>query len=277
MITREVLLHNGFDFRVWEHSNFQNEGKYTKHIDANKFITIGYSKLYKWNYEIRNCESHILISADCQDVIYIDQLQNLIDLADIKLILKRPDSIPFSDFHRSVDFAAIFDFSDNDFCITMAAAAERYCDEFNGLLRKIDMSVSGCKVYTDDFEKICKVESVKEIMKCGFIADRIQRYNKVVLGEIPNSDDVIEKTKKDLEYIDWDGTRKRWSKVDGKYIVTNELDRLITGTHEEISTAILKYGKQHENPAATDNFPVWCNDEVVVLYMKDGFLTYIFR
>ena len=74
MISREVLLHNGFDFRIWEDSTSQNEpeGEYTKRIDGNKFITIGYSKLYKWNYEIRNCESHILISADCQEVIYID-------------------------------------------------------------------------------------------------------------------------------------------------------------------------------------------------------------
>lgn len=109
MITREFLLHNGFEFRNWEDSNFQNEvhwtpeGEYFKRINGYKYITIRYSKLYKWEYEIRNCESHILISADCQDVIYIDKLQNFIDLAEIELILKRPDSIPLSDFNKSVD------------------------------------------------------------------------------------------------------------------------------------------------------------------------------
>lgn len=94
MITREFLLHNGFEFRNWEDS-FENEehwtpeGEYVKRISRDKFITIRYSKLYKWEYEIRNCESHILMSADCQDAISIDSLQQMLDLAGFGLKLNR--------------------------------------------------------------------------------------------------------------------------------------------------------------------------------------------
>ncbi len=286
MISREVLLHNGFDFRVWEDSTFQNEpeGEYTKRIDGNKFITIGYSKLYKWNYEIRNCESHILISADCQDVIYIDRLQNLIDSAEIELTLKRPDSIPLSDFRRSVDFAVLFDFGDNDFCIPMETAAEFYCNEFNRLLEKIDLNEHICNDsnynnLVDDFKKLCKLENVKEVMKCGFMSERLNGLSKSIWKDTLHdpTESSFNKMRRDLDYIFGSDKKKRWGKVDGKYIVINELDRLISGTHEDISTAIVKYGEPHEKPAAEDNFPVWCNDEVLVLYMKDGSLTYMFR
>ena len=292
MISREVLLHNGFEFRNWEDSNFQNEehwtpeGEYFKRINGYKYITIRYSKLYKWEYEIRNCESHILISADGQDVIYIDRLQNLIDLAEIELILKRPDNIPLSDFHRSVDFAVIFDFGDNDFCIPMATAAEFYCDEYNRLLEKIDLNEHICNDsnfnnLVDDFNKLCKLENVKEVMKCGFMSERLNGLSKSIWKDTLHdpTESSFNKMRRDLDYIFGNDKKNRWGKVDGKYIVIDELNRLITGTHEEISTAILKYGEQRENHStnSADNFPVWCNDEVLVLYMKDGFLTYMFR
>lgn len=287
MITREFLLHNGFEFRVWEGSDFENEvhwtpeGEYTKRIDGNKFITIGYSKLFKWNYEITNCKSHILISADCQDVIYIDRLQTLIDSAEIELTLKRPDSIPLSDFRRSVDFAVLFDFGDNDFCIPMATAAEFYCNEFNRLLEKIDLNEHICNdsnfnKVVDDFNKLCKLENVKEVMKCGFMSERLNGFAKSIWKETLNdpNESSFNKMRSDLDYIFGNNKKKRWGKVDGKYIVVEELDRLITGTHEEISSAIMKYGDV-VNPER--KFPVWCNDEVLILYMKDGFLTYMFR
>lgn len=288
MVSREILLYNGFDFHIWEDSTSQNEpeGEYTKHIDGNKFITIGYSKLYKWNYEIRNCESHILISADCQDVIYIDRLQNLIDSAEIELILKRPDSIQLSNFRRSVDFAVLFDFGDNDFCIPMETAAEFYCNEFNRLLDKIDLNEHICNDsnynnLVDDFKKLCKLENVKEVMKCGFMSERLNGLSKSIWKDTLHdpTESSFNKMRRDLDYIFGNDKKKRWGKVDGKYIVINELDRLISGTHEDISTAIVKYGEQHWNPAgdSEDNFPVWCNDEVLVLYMKDGSLTYMFK
>lgn len=96
MITREILLGNGFDFRSCDEdsiypvlSNLLIEGEYTKRIGSYKFITIGYSKLYKWNFEIINIDSHIRFTGDCQDAISIDSLQKMLDLAGIELKLNR--------------------------------------------------------------------------------------------------------------------------------------------------------------------------------------------
>lgn len=43
-----------------------------------------------------------------------------------------PSKETFSEFHKNVDFAVLFDFSDNDFGLAIEAAAKTYCDEFNG-------------------------------------------------------------------------------------------------------------------------------------------------
>jgi hypothetical protein len=186
----------------------------------------------------------------------------------------------------SVDFSVLFDFGDNDFCIPMATAAEFYCNEFNRLLEKIDLNEHisrdiNFNNVVDDFNKLCKLENVKEVMKCGFMSERLNGLSKTIWKDTLNypTESSFNQMRRDLDYIFGKDKKKRWGKVDGKYIVIQEFDRLITGTHEEISTAIEKYGDHHENPAenSEDKFPVWCNDEVLVLYMKDGFLTYMFR
>lgn len=280
MITREFLLHNGFDFEVefdlslWTDSqnedNLTPEGEYTKTVE-DAIIKIGYHN-FKWNYEIKNKST--TFKSDFQDVIYIDDLENLIELADIDLYLKRHDGIPFSDFHKNVDFSVLFDFGDNDFSVSIDAAAEIYCDEFNRLLENIDFCDSSRRArYIKEFNNICKTDHVKEILKCGFVSDRLNKHCDFSYGKTPNISDAIEKSYKDLNYIFADDKKNRWEKVDGKYIITEELDRFVAGTHAEITTAILKYGIPHENPADY-KFPVSCNSEAVVLYMKDGFLTY---
>jgi hypothetical protein len=49
----------------------------------------------------------------------------------------------------------------------------------------------------------------------------------------------------------------------------------VAGTRAEIESILKKYGE----PEAgwDDDFPVWCNAEVVILYMKNGYLTYVVR
>ncbi len=86
MVTREFLLVNGFDFRVWDGSKFP-DGEYTKHIGRKAIIRIGYSGLFKWSYDIRNFEQHIAFCADRQDNISIDTLQKLLELAEVELKL----------------------------------------------------------------------------------------------------------------------------------------------------------------------------------------------
>jgi hypothetical protein len=195
-----------------------------------------------------------------------------------ELTSTEPSKETFSEFHKNVDFAVLFDFGDNDFGNAMEAAAKTYCDEFNGLLRQIDMydDVDLMKnSYLKEFEEICKIKNIKEIMRCGFLSQRMQMCAKTFCGRMPDSFAALESIKYDLNYIPWDKYRGRLEKIGDKYEETERFPRFITGTNAEIAEALKKYGYPDENP--TREFPVWCSGEVVILYMKDGYLTYLTR
>ena len=188
-----------------------------------------------------------------------------------------PSEETFSDYHKNVDFAVLFAFSDNDFGIAMEAGAKLYCDEFNGLLRQIDMYNDHAFMrdnYINRFKEICKVENIKEIMKCGFLAERMKDFGDTTF-RMPNADDALDEVRSDMNYIPWEGDKNRYERIDGEYKVVGKFPRFITGTNEEIAESLKKYGDPDENP--TRPFPVWCNGEVVILYMKDGYLTYLIR
>lgn len=191
-----------------------------------------------------------------------------------------PSEGTFSEFHKNVDFAVLFDFSDNDFGLAMEAAAKAYCDEFNGLLRQIDMYDDHEYMkssYIKEFNEIVKIENIKNIMKCGFASRQMRDAAEVICGRMPVIEQAMQKVQGDLEYIPWDSTRQIWEKDDnsGDYFVKEEVDRFITGTNAEIVEALQKHGSPFEDQ--TKEFPVWCNGEVVILYMKDGYLNYVVR
>ena len=189
-----------------------------------------------------------------------------------------PSEETFSEFHKNVDFAVLFDFSDNDFGIAMEAAAKTYCDEFNSKLRQIDMYAdhdfmkSG---YLKKFDAICKIDNIKEIMKCGFLAQQMKHCAEVLCNRMPDSSVALESIKRDLDYIPWDKDMGRWEKIGEEYVETEKFPRFITGTNAEIAEALKKYGHPDKEPSS--EFPVWCNGEVVILYMKNGYLTYLTR
>lgn len=189
-----------------------------------------------------------------------------------------PSEETFSEFHKNVDFAVLFDFSDNDFGLAMEAAAKTYCDEFNGTLRQIDMYDDVelmQKSYLKQFKEICKIDNIKEIMKCGFLAQQMKHCAEVLCNRMPDSSAALESIKRDLDYIPWDKDMGRWEKIGEEYVETEKFPRFITGTLQEISDALKKYGHPDEVPSR--EFPVWCNGEVVILYMKNGYLTYLTR
>ena len=189
-----------------------------------------------------------------------------------------PSEETFSEFHKNIDFAVLFDFSDNDFGLAMEAAAKTYCDEFNGLLRHIDMydDVDLMKnSYLKEFDAMCKIDNIKEIMRCGFLAQRMKNCAEVHCGRMPEAVAALASIKSDLDYIPWDKDMARWEKVGDEYVETEKFPRFITGTNAEIAEAINRYGSPFENQ--TLEFPVWCNGEVVILYMKNGYLTYLIR
>jgi hypothetical protein len=193
-----------------------------------------------------------------------------------------PSEISFSDFRKNVDFAVFFDYSDNDFSSSIEAAAQAYCDEFNRILGQIDMykdsnNESIVNSYIKDYQELCNVETIKEIMKCGFMADRMSSFSNtaVYCGKVPNYESAVQKSKENVLYIPWDEKRPMWKKVGNDYVKSEEIDRFVAGTRAEIESILKKYGE----PEAgwDDDFPVWCNAEVVILYMKNGYLTYVVR
>lgn len=193
----------------------------------------------------------------------------------------KPSEISFSDFRKNVDFAVFFDYSDNDFSTSIEAAAQSYCDEFNRILGQIDMyqdaSESILNSYIKDYQELCKVETIKEIMKCGFMADRMSSFSNtaVYCGKVPNYESAVQESKANVLYIPWDEKRPMWEKVENEYVKSEEFDRFVAGTRAEIESILKKYGEPEEG--WDDDFPVWCNAEVVILYMKNGYLTYVVR
>lgn len=193
----------------------------------------------------------------------------------------KPSEISFSDFRKNVDFAVFFDYNDNDFSTSIEAAAKNYCDEFNRILGQIDMykdaSESMLNSYIKDYQELCKVETIKEIMKCGFMADRMTSFSNIAVycNKVPNYESAVQESKENVLYIPWDEKRSMWKKVGNNYVETEKIDRFATGTRAEIESILKKYGEPETG--WDDDFPVWCNAEVVILYMKNGYLTYIIR
>ena len=192
-----------------------------------------------------------------------------------------PSEISFSDFRKNVDFAVFFDYSDNDFSSSIEAAAQAYCDEFNRILGHIYTYKDACETtlnsYIKDYQELCKVETIKEIMKCGFMADRMSCFSNtaVYCGKVPNYESAVQESKANVLYIPWDEKRPMWKKVGNEYVKSEEIDRFVAGTRAEIESILKKYGEPEKG--WDDDFPVWCNAEVVILYMKNGYLTYVVR
>lgn len=229
----------------------------------------------KYNVEGETTESRLYDNMFCQMVSsYLHGADYAVrhDLGSVA-----PSEETFSEYHKKVDFAILFDFSDNDFGLAMEAGAKLFCDEFNGLLRQIDMYDDHAYMrdsYIKRFEEICKVENIKEIMKCGFLAERMKDQANTSF-RMPNADDALDMVRSDMNYIPWDADKNKYEHIDGEYKVVGKFPRFITGTNEEITEALKKYGHPDENP--TRSFPVWCNGEVIILYMRDGYLTYLTR
>ena len=186
----------------------------------------------------------------------------------------------FSEYRKNYDFAVLFNFGDNDFASSIECGAELFCDEFNRIFEQIDMyasdSKSSCDYYIDKLNNLTKIETIKEVIKCGFFSEEIYKGGKYICS-IPDFESTQEDTKKSLDYIQWDGEVNLWEKIGDDYVITETLPRFIVGTYEEILNTIKKCGSLHKNPDPDDEFPVWCNGEVIILYMKDGYLTYVTR
>ena len=194
----------------------------------------------------------------------------------------KPSEQVFSDFHKNVDFAVLFNFADNDFCLAIEAGAKTYCDVFNKMLHQIDIYADDESInsrHIEEFKELCNIANIKEVMKCGFLAYRINKCAEVGCSRTPNAVyavGALKDSKSDLECIPWDRQDVSLCEtIDGKYVEVDKIPRFATGTRSEIEEALKKHGEPFVDQ--NQEFPVWCNGEVLILYMKNGYLTYLIR
>lgn len=83
MITREFLLNNGFEFRVFEYSKSPN-GEYT-YRTSDGIIRIGWSNIFNWDIKVRNYEKNITFEMDRQQNIPIEKFNDICELCEINL------------------------------------------------------------------------------------------------------------------------------------------------------------------------------------------------
>ena len=151
----------------------------------------------------------------------------------------------FSEFHKAVDFAVLFDFGDNDFGFDIETGAKAFCDEFNSKLRQIDMYDDhewSRNNYINEFNELIKPENIKEIMKCGFMASLMRRSAEVICGRMPNANEALESLKSHLDYIRWDDDRTKWEKVGEEFVESEPYPRFVTGTNAEIAETLKAHG-----------------------------------
>lgn len=195
---------------------------------------------------------------------------------------KPTDKELISEYHSKKDFAIMFNFSDNDFGGHLEKAAQFYCDRYNKILAQIDLyekhSEGMFKSYIKDIELLEKEETIKEILKMGVASYSFER-DATDFREIND----FEKSQQEVnhlinEYLPFNKEKTKWEKDEnGKYFESGTIPMLVVGTRSDIEKALVNYGHKDGETDSPRDFPVWCNGEVIILYMKDGYLTYLTR
>lgn len=87
---------------------------------------------------------------------------------------------PVTEYVLGKDFSFIFDYGDNDFGELMLRAAKKYCDEYNSLLRLIEL-YSKCdsnimvESYKKDLEYMENPDNIRSLMKALFIGEYMSK------------------------------------------------------------------------------------------------------
>ena len=194
--------------------------------------------------------------------------------------LNNPDTSkipePVTDYVLNKDFAFLFDYTDNDFSALMEGAAQIFCDEYNCLLRQIELYAnldgSGpngmAESYKEDLEYMEDPANVRQFMKALFIGeymsnstDRPRLDNKALFS-------ATERLKKVEDLVN------NYFPFDEK---DNESGRLFWkfGTWKEVSDYGLESYKCQQSTeeleyANGDFTKYWLNGEVLIVRMVDG-------
>lgn len=82
-ITREILLNNGFEFRLYDGSKPEsNIGEYVWR-QGRKIIRISWSGTFGWRVSINNINDELSFTADNYAKIEVDKVNKAIELCEI--------------------------------------------------------------------------------------------------------------------------------------------------------------------------------------------------
>lgn len=197
--------------------------------------------------------------------------------------LNNPDTSkipePVTDYVLNKDFAFLFDYTDNDFSVLVQDAAQIFCDEYNYLLRQIelytDLSKAGpnsmAEHYKENLEYMEDPVNVRQFMKALFIGeymsnstDRPRLDNKGLFSateRLKKAEDLVN------NYLPFDEKDDETGRSFWKF-----------GTWKEVSDYGLERYKRQQSTeeleyANGDFTKYWLNGEVLIVRMVEGKLT----
>lgn len=186
-------------------------------------------------------------------------------------------------YQKDKDFAFVFKFGDNDFGNYFEYAAKLYCNGYNSLINTIntytEFAPKSVKNYIKDIDNLEKRETIIEALKLGITSYTFQSdVDTYHIESMSFENSMKDANRYANEYFDFNGELQLWDKDEnGEYIVTGTEPRLVIGTRADVEATVKNYGHPYEETMIPQDFPYWCNGEALIVYMKDGFLTYVIR
>lgn len=286
MEQEKKLSYNFYDKALVEKAEDYSQNAYPEYMfdsDCKFFEMLNKKALVEQATGENVHEDYKLLLKEAQERIELAFLQGIEFAVRNNIGSYKPnDKEQISRYHSEKDFAILFNFSDNDFGGNFEKAAQFYCDRYNSLLANIDLyekhSELMSKSYIKDIELLEKEEIIKEILKMGVASYSFER-DATDFREINNFNKSQEEVNHLInEYLPFNKEITKWEKDEnGKYFANGTIQRLVIGTRSDIEKALVNHGHEDGQTDSPRDFPVWCNGEVLIIYMKYGYLTYLIR
>ena len=185
---------------------------------------------------------------------------------------------PVNYYVLSKDFAFVFYFSDNDFGMLIEQAAKEYCNEYNNLLRKIEMYSGDSEIMVNSCKKGLEFmedpNNVRELIKAGFIGEYMTgTIDRCWLDGKPQFN-AMERLNKAQDLVN---NYFNFKTNTSKSIIPGNDDTVDWkfGTWEEVSKFGLErfknwQGEEELENANGDFTKYWLNGEVLIVRMVGG-------
>lgn len=172
---------------------------------------------------------------------------------------------PSSEYVLNKDFSFYFNFGDNDFSGYIEQAAKKFCNEYNDLLRNIDLYTIDCdcdrmvKSFKKDLEFMENPENIINLMKSLFIGEYMSGIvDRCWMG---TKEDYTNRLQKATRYIDYLGFDKPESWKFGTWKEINDIGL--------VRYRNMQLDEEYEK-ANGDFTKYWLNGETLVVKMVDG-------